>query len=49
MALGGIWQPVQEEQVILNDGFSPVVTAELIDTNHSPFKHQVEGIGYIDL
>jgi hypothetical protein len=41
VALEGIWQPVQEEQVIPSDGFSPVVTVELMDTNHSLFKVQL--------
>lgn len=27
--------------VIPNDGFSPVVTAKLMDTNHLPFKLQL--------
>lgn len=49
MALEGIWQPVWEDQVIPNDGFSPVVTAELMDTNHLLFKLQVEEIGCIEL
>lgn len=49
MALEGIWQPVREDQVIPNDGFSPVVTAELMDTNHLPFKLQVVEIGCIEL
>ena len=41
MALEGIWQPVQEEQVIPSDGFSPVVTVKLMDTNHLLFKVQM--------
>lgn len=41
MALEGIWQPVQEEQVIPNDGFSPVVTVKVMDTNHLLCKVQL--------
>lgn len=49
MALGGIWQPAWEDQVKPNDGFHPVVTAELMDTNHLPFKLQAGEMGCTEL
>lgn len=34
-----------KDLVIPNDGFSPVVTAKLMDTNHLPLKLQIAGGG----
>ena len=49
VALEGISLPVQEDQEKLNDGFSLVFIAELMDTNHLSFKLQVVEIGCIEL